>query len=65
MTRFETTVNVFDLIETLSNIVGPQKFYLHNAVCGIGWVILNPAAATKTIEIDDDQLAIFLKLKLS
>ena len=64
MTQFETTGQINDLVNILTNTVGPRTYYLHNSVGGSGWKIINPAGMVKTIVVDDDQLAVFLRLKL-
>ena len=63
-TVFRTRKPTTDLMQLLTETIGPCTFYLQREVGGPSWSILNHAQSEKTVVIQDPQLATVIMLKL-
>lgn len=52
--------NIQDRVDWLDKNVGPRKYVLHNQSGGLGWRYYTQ---DRTIEIEDEQLALIFVLK--
>jgi hypothetical protein len=64
MTTIRIDKSVFEVVDLLEDVVGPRKYWLHNAVGGVGWSV-EPYPSYLKVKIDDPALAIWFTLKMS
>lgn len=64
MIEFKIQASLANLEKVLSETVSPRSYWLHTMFGGVGWKVYNAHQAVKTVAVDDDNLATFVRLKL-
>lgn len=64
MIEFKVDADLTPLIQLITDVVSPKRYWLHTRIGGVGWSVYNIYRTVKTVHVEDPHLATLLRLKL-